>query len=374
MNIIVVSHDSFWPLRGGGGLRVYWIVKKLLERKHDVTVIAPFLSLKGVEKEFPKATLVNIGKVSRFVKKKEWVYLKTGLRIFKELRKRKADIVLAHNVVSAFPSLIYSKLKKVPLVYDIDDFTMGLSKYKLVEKYGPLLECYVARHSDKVIAAYSELKRQLRKRNVHNITIVRHGVNLKLFGPRKGKRKEMVVYMGGVEPHDGTLLIPYAAQQVLKKFPTMTFIIIGDGRDFENLRQLVKRLRLEKHFVFKGWTPHHNIPPILAQAKVGLVTHLRSLATDICLPLKGYEYMAMELPFIAPDLNGMMREVGDTKRALIFSAGDADDLGKSIIRLLESATLRKEITGRGRKFVLKECDWPINAEKIVKICEQFKRN
>ena len=49
MKMAIVSHDSFWPLRGGGGLRVYWVVKKLDELGHQVTVLAPFISEKGVQ-------------------------------------------------------------------------------------------------------------------------------------------------------------------------------------------------------------------------------------------------------------------------------------------------------------------------------------
>lgn len=62
MRITVVSHDTFWPLRGGGGIRVYWLVKKLLERDHEVTVIAPYTSTDGLEEEFPRLkALKNAG-------------------------------------------------------------------------------------------------------------------------------------------------------------------------------------------------------------------------------------------------------------------------------------------------------------------------
>ena len=61
MKIVVVSHDSFWPLRGGGGIRVYWLVKSLYESGHDVTVIAPFLGA-GFEREFPDVKVIDLGK------------------------------------------------------------------------------------------------------------------------------------------------------------------------------------------------------------------------------------------------------------------------------------------------------------------------
>jgi len=369
MKITIVSHDSFWPLRGGGGLRVYWVVKKLNDLGHQVTVLAPFLSTKGIQNEFPAVKFVNLGNISRFQKNKEKKYLILGFKILKKLMKLKSDIMYAHNVVSAFPSLIVSKLKNIPLVYDIDDFIMGLSSNKMIKKYGPFVECFTARHSAKVISMSSSLKDELVKRRVRKVECVSHGVDLNLFKPKKVKKEDLVVYMGGVEKHDGVPLIPLAAKKIIRYFPDMKFMVIGIGSDLERVKDLVNKLSLNDNFIFKGWTDHREIPKFLAKARIGLVTHYHSLATDIALVLKGFEYMAMELPVIAPDLRGMKEELGENERGLIFKCGDADSLAGKIVFLLRNQKLQKELGKRGREFVLENCDWEKNALKIAKLCE-----
>ena len=74
MKIAVVSHDSFWPVKGGGGIRVFWIVKQMIEAGHDVTIIAPFENTKGIKEEFPNIKIKNLGEFSRFDKNKEIRY------------------------------------------------------------------------------------------------------------------------------------------------------------------------------------------------------------------------------------------------------------------------------------------------------------
>ena len=368
MKITVVSHDSFWPLRGGGGLRVYWIVKQLVKLGHDVTVLAPFLSMEGTKEEFPNVKLINLGNVSRFQKKKEKKYLLLGYRILKKLWGLKSDVIYAHNVVSAFPSLIVSKLKRISLVYDIDDFTMGLSSKKFIQDYGPLLECFTARHADKVVSMSASLKEELEKRNVRNISCVSHGVDFKIFNPLGKKKEDLVVYMGGIEKHDGAPLIPLAAKKVIKSFPQTKFLLIGKGADLPAVQGSVKRLGLEDNFIFKDWVNHQEIPSYLEKARLGLVTHYKNLATDIALVLKGFEYMAMALPVVAPDLRGMIEEIGNNERGLIFKCADADDLAEKIITLLGDEELQIKLGTAGRKFVLDNCDWDKNALQIAEIC------
>ena len=132
LKIVVISHDSFWPLRGGGGIRVYWVIKKMLEKRHDVVVLAPLLSTEGLNKEFPNLKIRNLGKISRFTKHKELTYLKLIFKILYELLKIKSDIIYAHNVVAGFPSWFIAKFKKIPFVFDMDDIQTGLSKNKFV--------------------------------------------------------------------------------------------------------------------------------------------------------------------------------------------------------------------------------------------------
>lgn len=370
MKIAVVSHDSFWPIKGGGGIRVYWVVKSLVEKGHDVTVIAPFNELEGLKEEFPTIHIKNLGKYSRFNRFKEIQYTKLAVKIFLRLLFSRFDIIYAHNIVAAYPSYKISKIKKIPLLFDMDDILTGLSKNKFVRKVGQKIEFLIAKKCSCLITMSQSLKQEILNSGINReISVVMHGVNLSLFYPRDMQKKNKIIYMGGIEPHDGTNLLPEAAIQIIKEFPDIQFEVIGDGKSLASLINNVEKRGILDHFSFMTWLKQEELPNLLAESKIGVITHLRSPATEICLVLKGLEYMAMGLPVVAPDLKGMREEFGNNERGLLFEPGNPRDLTNKLLILLKDPELGKTMGAKGIEFVKQNCEWRENAGKIIKISE-----
>ncbi len=367
MDIAVVSHDTFWPLRGGGGIRVQWVAKCLVKTGHTVTVFAPFLQDKGLNEEFGAMRFVNLGRISRFVPLKEIVYFYLMTGIFFRLLFRKFDIIYAHNVVAAVPSVLVGMIRGKPVIVDMDDLLTGYSRNSLVYRFGSRLECWTARRSRSTIVTSEYVKKWSEERGITNTHIVRHGVDLALFFPQASERRDIIL-TGGIEVNDGVLLIPYAAQIILKKFPNEKFVFVGEGKELKTLKRLVTSLNLENSFIFEGWKDHKEIPEILCRSRIGLITSLKVSATDFSSPLRTYEYMAVELPYVASDLCGIREQVELSGSGILFKSGDAEDLATAILTLLEDERLRNALGRRGRQYVLENCDWQKNAERICQIC------
>ena len=370
MRIAIVSHDSFWPLKGGGGIRVFWVMKKLMEKGNDITIIAPFNNPKDFKERFPSIKIYDLGPYSRFDEGKEIKYAKLSIKMFLRLLLVNVDGIYAHNIVAALPSYIVSRIRRKPLIFDMDDILTGLSKNRLVRDLGKRLEFFVAKKSDCLITMSNSLKQELEKSKIStNINVVLHGVDLSKFVPEKIKKENKIIYIGGIEPHDGTILIPEIARDIIRKYPSIKFQIIGEGSVLNDLVDKTIKYNLLKHFEFTTWVKNEDIPTYLAKAKLGLITHFKTPATDICLVLKGLEYMAMELPVIAPDLAGMREEFGNNQRGLLFEPGNPRDLSRKILHLLRHTNLRYDLGRAGRNFVEKYCDWNQNAKKIAELSE-----
>ena len=271
MRIIVVSHDSFWPLKGGGGLRVYWVTKSLLDRGHTITALAPLESPQGLEECFLKLNLVNLGKLTRFTRRKELNYVKLMIKVFVALWRQDADIIYAHNFVAALPSYLVARLKGIPLVFDMDDLMTGLSSYNIIAKWGPRFELLLARKADSLIVMSKALADEVRKHRLgRRIEYIPHGVNLTLFRPLNTPKNSSILFMGGLERHDGVHLIPLAAKQVLAVLPNIKFVIVGEGRYLPLLRELVAKEGLAANFEFHSWVSHRRDPTVRGASAYGV--------------------------------------------------------------------------------------------------------
>lgn len=370
MRVAVVSHDTFWPLRGGGGIRVYWVTKSFIKRKYDVSVIAPILHQYGLKKEFDPIHIMAIGKWTRFARFKEIVYIFMMMRMLIRLLSQKYDIIYAHNAVAGLPSVLIGKLMGIPVIYDMDDLLTGYSRNRFVYHFGSVIEKVIAQWSDVTIVVSKSAKKWCTQHGIDRTEIVRHGVDLRLFYPKNQERK-YITFTGGMEVNDGLLLIPLAAQDILKEFPDVVFMFVGDGKDINRLIQLVENLHLTRHFIFHRWMDHIKIPNILARSKIGLITSLKVSATEFSSPLRSYEYMASELPFVAPDLEGILEQVEESGAGIIFNNGNAKDLARAVLKLLHDDELCKTLGRNGRSYVTQYGDWMKNADKICEVSEAF---
>jgi len=370
LRVAVASHDVFWPLRGGGGIRVYWVTRALLERGNRVHVVAPFLHKRGLHQEFPGVPCSPTGRFTRFVKRKEAAYAILMARTFWRLLGLGADVLYAHNVVAALPALAVARIRGIPVVFDMDDLLTGYSRNRWVYRFGPELEKWVARRADAVIVPSVFGASWCSARGAKRTEVVRHGADLAEIrpGPRAA-RKRTVVFIGGMEPNDGVLLVPRAAKQVLGRFPGVRFLFVGEGKALPELRRSAEALGVSGSFEFRGWVDRDRIPRILSESEIGLITSLEVSATVFSSPLRSYEYMAAGLPYAASDLPGIREQTEESGAGLLFKPGDAAGLSEVLCRLLSDARMEERLGRNGRSYALKNGDWNRAGLRIAEICE-----
>jgi glycosyltransferase involved in cell wall biosynthesis len=335
-----------------------------------VTVVAPFLHGRGLQNAFPGVLRRSTGRFTRFVRFKEAVYVILMARTLRRLLASGAEVIYAHNVVAALPAVIAGKIMKLPVVYDMDDLLTGYSKNPWVYRLGPKLEKWTARNADKVIVPSAFGASCCSAWGAKRIEIVRHGADLERFRFRsRSGRGRTVVFVGGMEPNDGVLLVPAAAKTVLGRFPDARFLFVGEGKALPELKRLAESTVLSDRFEFRGWVDQSRIPGILSESAVGLITSLDVSATAFSSPLRTYEYMAVGLPFAASDLPGIREQTELSGAGLLFKPGDADALAGVLISLLSDLRLSARLGMNGRNYVLRNGDWNRAGIRIAGLCE-----
>lgn len=117
-------------------------------------------------------------------------------------------------------------------------------------------------------------------------------------------------------------------------------ILVGDGPDREMLSNLAVKLEIADFVDFKG---HRNdINTLLQTMDVFVLPSLSEGMSNTLL-----EAMAAGIPVVASDVGGNSEIVEDGRSGLLFRSGDIQHAVDQILRLAESADLRRKLAQEG---------------------------
>lgn len=142
----------------------------------------------------------------------------------------------------------------------------------------------------------------------------------------------------------------YAFDIVKKKYPDSKLIIVGDGPEMENLKNLVKTLKLTD-VVFKGRVPNTQIYDELNEADI-----FTNPTTKDNMPVSILEAFACGLPVVSTNVGGIPYVIEDHSNGLLVDNNDHQGMARKIVELIENYELSKELILNGIES-LKKYKW-----------------
>ena len=141
------------------------------------------------------------------------------------------------------------------------------------------------------------------------------------------------------------------AAERLKDYPNIHWIVLGDGRMGEWVRQEVVRRGIGNTVHLLGSYPPEQMPQFFAHADVMLVSLKRSPIFALTIPGKIQSYLACGRPVVAMLDGEGARVVRESGAGLACSAEDADGLADAVLALAKMPQDRREEMGRkGRHY------------------------
>jgi glycosyltransferase involved in cell wall biosynthesis len=285
--------------------------------------------------------------------------------------KRKYRLIYTHNMPDfiVFIGLI-PKLFGCKLIHDIHDLMPDIYRTKFKGSLSIMIyhllriqeqiSCLLV---DKVVTVHEPYKEKLvteHKIRKHKIEVIRNIADNKLFNSKQRairNREETftLLHHGTISERFGLDYIVKEFKYLIKEFPHLKLEIYGkgDGNTEINLKNLISDLKLNKQISLHGQVPLNEIPNIISKSDLGIISYKIDDSTDMFLPLKLLEYIAMEIPVLTIS-NNVIRYYFKDSELFFYENGKDGSFSKKLREILEDNSLllgaKKEIKLLNKKF------------------------
>lgn len=306
--IVVIGFDQHWKDENAG----------LISKRIIVDDVCRFYE--GAKIKFIRPTFIRIP-IFDYVS-----FLVTSRKEIKnQIRDFNPDIIIGFSsVLSNYWGMVYAKKNNIPYIYYWYDIVHILNVPRKFSWLAKIIEKKIIRGSDSIVVINEVLKDYIINFGAdENITsLVPGGVDLERFNPEKvdsdyfrkqyGFSNEDVVlfFMGWLYQFSGLKEVALKLSEIKKSHPQIKFLIVGDGDAEEDLKEIIKMNNLENSVIMTGRMPFEDIPKLIAASDICLLPAYNNEIMRDIVPIKIYEYLAMQKPVITTKLPGVMKEFG----------------------------------------------------------------
>lgn len=396
---------EFFPPSLGSDRRIYEIMTRL-SKKHEIhfLVFPPFRMLSGKisspqdrfhlqdreiitkQRDIIAHYVPVSGALLRlWVKFYPLAYVLTMFSLFfkalKSLRKiDPARIVLNYPSVytGILGFIIGKRLLRRPVLLDFNDLIaqytshlLNLTPQNIMAKLFVLIQDYIVRNSDKIIAPTNYLKEYASELGVRDekISVIPNGVDTNFFDPRKYfaeetesqmrlNGKKICAYCGRLDSWAGTNVIWQLSKAFASKNPNTSFLVVGSGEE---------KVPSAKNIVAVGGVAYEKVPKMLAVADVVLVPFPDNEVSRAASPLKLFEGMAMGKAIIASCVDGIKEVLSHRENGMLVNPSDIAEWSKTVTELLNNGLMARRLGENARIAAREKYDWGKLAKKYERI-------
>lgn len=201
---------------------------------------------------------------------------------------------------------------------------------------------WAARRASALITVSAALKNALVKLGVNadNITVLRNGVDTKLFTPsdqspdklRCDGSGPLLLMVGNLVPLKGHDLVLRA----LVHFPRARLLVIGEGGEEVNLKMLADNLQIKDRVSFMGPLSQHELPKYYSAVDALVLASSREGWPNVLL-----ESMACGTPVVATQVGGIPEIVASPEAGVLVAERSVEGIVQGLNRLFQTYPDRK---------------------------------
>ena len=286
--------------------------------------------------------------------------------LLKIFREEQPDLIHAHTRVTQALAWGLSALTGVPYVTTCH----GLYRFRWGRR---VFRCWGSWVMAVSHASMERLIRQYRLASPHQVVLVENGIDVDRFlHPADPKEVEQFRQAHGLDgrlivgaiarlsPVKGLDLLLKAVPPLLKEFPDLKVLLVGDGPERENLVRLAYELGIADRVAISPSVEDTRVPLSLLQVFV-------APAWREGFGLAIVEAMAAGVPVVASDAGGPAEIIENGKSGLLVPAGDVQAVENSLRALLKDQSVRQQIADRARRRAAERYNFKRVATQVEEI-------
>jgi len=378
LNVLVIA-QYYPPDMGGASTRVSNVVKGLLSKDCNITVVAAFphypqgnvpsvLRRKALTRErvgginvirvwiptLPHNTIVN--RVLLHL-----CFVVSSLFALPFVGKVDAIWAANPNLFCFYSALAYGFAKRKPIIRNVDDlwpevfYEMGIVRSKLIR----LLLDFLAKVSYVLPAAVTPVsagykrrivdKYRLSKKKVHVIEVGVDSVRPLVSGSEE--RNQFVVMYSGILGLGYDFDVVLKAASILMENRDVVFVVRGVGELAPRLRRQIETLNLGNVRLNTSFLSKHDLSGLLSSADAFILPMASMSLVDEGLPAKVFEYQAYGKPIVCVSNGEPARYIEATGSGLVVKPKEAYGFAKVITRLYRDREFACKLGWNGWKYV-----------------------
>ena len=169
---------------------------------------------------------------------------------------------------------------------------------------------------------------KLKKRNISVMPYLLDDNNkVKTNFKERGKK---ICIVGRLVPSKGHKKLLYSFAKCRDVHREMELLIVGDGPEKKNLKELSKLLRIDKHINFIGPVPNRNIGEIFSKCLVSV-----SASESEAFGIVNIESLKEGTPILSTDTEGARDILKEGENGLIINLNKENDFSQKLSKILE---------------------------------------
>lgn len=275
---------------------------------------------------------------------------------WKLFTKVKADAVFTFEVSPMTQALVgiwYAKRRKVPHYLYVQDLwpenvqtVTGLQNKFILKRIEKMVD-KIYRGSNLIFGTSQSFVEEIQKRAQEDKVKLWYQYAEEFYAPAKQTKADelpkdifKIIFTGNIGKAQGLDVLPKTAKLLKERGVCVQFVIVGDGRDKEQLLSEIEESGAKEYFTLVPRRPAEEIPAYLCACDAAFVSYMDDPLWAKTIPAKMQSYMACGMPILASASGETQRIIREADCGICCEIGNAEALADAVGSLMARTDLR----------------------------------